>query len=68
MAKKKFKFSDDIEPVFDDSDNEYEWKMPDFSVKPDPLNFSIMIIDKDTGECEEYDVTERIADDIRSML
>lgn len=68
MSRKKPKFNDDIELTEDDSSYERDWDMPDFVPKPELTKFEILIIDKDTGECEEYVVTERIADSIRALI
>ena len=68
MSRKKPKFNDDIELIEDDSSYERDWDMPDFALKPEVRKFEILIIDKDTGECEEYAVTEQIADSIRAIV
>lgn len=63
---KKPKFHDDfIESEVIDR----EWELPDFSdAMVVPRNYSIIIVNKDTGECDEFDVTERQADTIRDSI
>lgn len=68
--RKKSSFSD-LEICEEEIVDEKEWDMPDFAAinKKRTAGYVVLIVDKETGECEEYiDIAEHVADMVRDLV